>query len=234
LPGPRHDYRARDADIATLRRAIADRRTLALRYRSRGRPTRPRSLDPDALVWPLGARYVVGYCHQRRELRTFLVDRIRAVAITPRTFVPPPTFRLDELFRGAFGIFRGRPERIHLRFAPAVADLATERLWHDSQRLTQKLDGSVELRLHVAPTPDLVSTILAFGRHVRVLAPKSLAQTVAKEWFAAAGESAKALREKGKPARPVLSRVPATLPKSARQRGRGRRRMSGGSEARGR
>ncbi len=228
LPGPHHDYRQRDPEIASLRRAIAERRTVQLRYRSRGRPLALRALDPYALVVHAGALYVVGRCHKRRAARTFLVDRIRAIHVTTRAFTPDPAFRLDRFFQGAFGVFRGRPQRIRLRFAPAVADLAAERIWHESQRLTRKLDGSAELSLQVAETPDLVSTLLAFGRHVRVLAPKSLAESMAREWFAAASESAKALREKGREARPNLSRPSATVSGSrSRGRARGRREERG-------
>lgn len=55
-----------------LRTAIAEKRELMIRYRSRGRAMTIRRIRPIALR----GSYLVAYCHLRREERTFSIDRI--------------------------------------------------------------------------------------------------------------------------------------------------------------
>lgn len=55
-----------------LRTAIAERRDLMIRYRSRGRALTVRRIRPIALR----GGHLVAYCHLRREERTFSIERI--------------------------------------------------------------------------------------------------------------------------------------------------------------
>lgn len=67
--------------IATLRRAIRERRKLALRYVSAGEAPSERT------VWPFGigffdsTRIVLAWCELRRDFRHFRVDRIAALTV---------------------------------------------------------------------------------------------------------------------------------------------------------
>jgi predicted DNA-binding transcriptional regulator YafY len=216
LPGPHHQYAGRDVEIAALRRAIQDKATVRMRYQARG-PSRPRELDPYVLVQHQGALYAVGHCHRRDAVRTFLVDRIRAVQLTKRSFEVARGFDPARYFEGAWGVFRGRPETIRLALSPELARWAGERIWPGQKSFTTHLDGSATLVLRVATTPDLVAEILSLGARARVLAPKHLAQTVAREHFAAAGSATKGLREKGGETRPVLTRPSRSLSTSKRR-----------------
>ncbi len=59
-------------------------------YRS-GDEITERRIDPYGLA-KLGPWYVVAYCHLRRDMRTFRVDRIRWIRPTPERFVRPEGF----------------------------------------------------------------------------------------------------------------------------------------------
>ncbi|MHB8418777.1 MAG: helix-turn-helix transcriptional regulator [Myxococcales bacterium] len=198
LAGPHHDYQRRDAEIAALRRALEKGVTVSMRYQGR-RPGSSRAFDPYVLVHSQGALYAVGWCHRRRAVRTFLVDRIRTVQLTARPFERDPRFDPARHFDGAWGIWRGRPETVRLRFAPAAARWAAERVWPGQKTLTTHLDGSATLTLRLAATPDFVAELLSFGSRVRVLAPKHLAETVAREHFAAAASATRGLRGSSAP-----------------------------------
>ena len=76
-------------------------------------------------------------------MRTFLADRITSVVPTQETFAVDPGFSADRYFEGVFGVFRGKPTEVRLRFDRDAADWATERIWHRSQRVRSLLDGSV-------------------------------------------------------------------------------------------
>jgi predicted DNA-binding transcriptional regulator YafY len=73
-----------------------------------------------------------------------------------------------------------------------MASYIRERVWHESQSLEDRADGSVVLRMSVALGWELRSWIKGFLPHVRVLSPAHLREEVAhdveaaREAFAAA------------------------------------------------
>ena len=114
------------------------------------------------------------------EFRTFLVDRIRKLSVQEDTFE-----RLAELgsdpFSKSMGVYSGPTMKIRLRFAPSVASFIKERIWHDSQQLRDRPDGSVIVTLDVCDDYALRQWILGFGRSVRILAPQALVTWMLKE-----------------------------------------------------
>jgi predicted DNA-binding transcriptional regulator YafY len=65
-----------------------------LRYRSgeSGEEETERELDPYAVVCWARSWYVVGYCHLRRGMRMFRLDRVRGVELRDERFEPPAGF----------------------------------------------------------------------------------------------------------------------------------------------
>ncbi len=49
-----------------------------------------------------------------------------------------------------------------------------ERVWHRSQRLRERRDGSLEMELKTSSRKELMRWILSWVPHVRVLAPRQL------------------------------------------------------------
>ena len=86
----------------------------------------------------------------------------------------PADFSVAEHARGAFGIAGGKPEAVEVAFEAEMASYIRERVWHESQELEERPDGSVVLRLQVHPGFELQSWIKGFLPHARVLKPASL------------------------------------------------------------
>jgi predicted DNA-binding transcriptional regulator YafY len=63
-----------------------------LRYRSWQGEESEREFDPYGIVVNEGYWYTSGYCHLRRDLRTFRVDRITALEPGEQTFERPEDF----------------------------------------------------------------------------------------------------------------------------------------------
>ncbi|MBD2067627.1 WYL domain-containing protein, partial [Leptolyngbya sp. FACHB-671] len=78
----------------TLEDACRMQKTVQMHYYTASRnATSDRKLDPYLLHIYRGTNpYVIGYCHQRREIRWFRVDRIKQLEPLTETFVPDPTF----------------------------------------------------------------------------------------------------------------------------------------------
>jgi predicted DNA-binding transcriptional regulator YafY len=65
-----------------------------------------------------------------------------------------------------------------LVFGKEVAVYVGERVWHPSQRLRQRRDGGLEMRLETSGRKELTRWILSWVPHVRVLAPRQLRERV--------------------------------------------------------
>jgi predicted DNA-binding transcriptional regulator YafY len=96
-------------------------------------------------------------------------------------FQVPSSFNVSEYAKGAFGIAGGRPEAVEIAFEASMAGYIRERVWHESQSLEERPDGSVVLRMSVAPGWELRSWIKGFLPHVKVLAPSSLREAIAAD-----------------------------------------------------
>jgi predicted DNA-binding transcriptional regulator YafY len=181
-PGPHRIYRHHRQTIEQLTRAIAHTRTVQIRYYSASRDTTTRrNVDPYRLWYAAGALYLIGYCHRRRDVRMFAVDRIRSLSITSRPCQMPLGFDLEAYVRDALIAMRGKPVQVEVLFDRPTAAWAKNQIWHSSQQLTPLKGGRLKLTLEVGDTQELLGWILHFGAGVQVLKPESLKERVQKE-----------------------------------------------------
>ena len=85
--------------------------------------------------------------------------------------------------RSAIG--RGRPCGAPEASRPRWHTCSTCARFHHSKRTVVQSDGTVRLTMRVADTPDLLSSILAWGERVRVIEPEALRERVARTLEAA-------------------------------------------------
>lgn len=142
-----------------------------------------RRLDPYLLHIYRGSNpYVIGYCHQRQEIRWFRVDRIRQLTVLPDTFAPDPTFdakdHLEMIFQHEAG---GVPVPVAIWFDPPTAPFIRERRWHATQELQEHTDGSVTLHMLVRGLNDVKRWVLGYGKGAIVKAPPELINLMRQE-----------------------------------------------------
>lgn len=89
---PRGEPSLDDNALLTLTRAAEDSRQVAFRYHSPEQGMMARTIDPYGAVFRHGRWYVIGFCHLRRAMRSFRLDRIDRVVAKPDTFQRPPAF----------------------------------------------------------------------------------------------------------------------------------------------
>lgn len=168
--------------------ALTRRRRLFIAYRSRSRDEMTeREISPQRLVHYRDNWYVDAWCHLRKGLRSFAVERIHDAQPRPRPAINVAERRLDNHFATAYGIFAGRPgETAVLRFSPECARWVADEEWHPRQEGRFEADGSYELRIPYGDPRELVMDILKHGPRVEVLAPVALRQEVAALHDAAA------------------------------------------------
>jgi proteasome accessory factor B len=117
---------------ATLEAATRLRKRVTLTYQAAasGMLTK-RDLDPYALVYREGAWTAVGWCHLRREVRSFRVDRIRSAIQAPKPKSPdferPADFDIKAYsLRSPWTFAVEPPEEVQLALSTEAAEAASE------------------------------------------------------------------------------------------------------------
>jgi len=188
-PDPRKDYSQKQDAIASVIDAILHQRQARIAYFSfNSKKTKTYTLDPYRLVYFRGGLYLYARAHEYGEVRTFAVERIEKIEVLDLNFKSQEAFDASEYVRGAFGIAGGKPEPVELVFEPSQSGYIRERVWHESQQIEEKSDGSTVLKMNVYPSPELKSWIKGFLPHVRVLQPARLRDEIAKD-IARAGKT---------------------------------------------
>ena len=164
----------------TLAKATAGRQQLELSYRKPGQQQAERRLiDPYHLANINGEWFLFAFDHLRRDIRTFVPARIKAIRRTGKTFARSQRFSLEKRLRGSFGVLSGKGEfEVIIRFSPRVADFIREKKWHDSQQLRELRSGWVELRLKLSSLVEVERWVLSWAGDAVVMGPRQLAASV--------------------------------------------------------
>jgi predicted DNA-binding transcriptional regulator YafY len=171
--------------LNTIKDAALNRKTVEMVYFTMGRKKKVRRrVDPYRILFFNGTFYVIGYCHLRKDVRTFALERIKMLTTTDESFSVPEDFRLEDYMGSGFGVIGGRPEKIKIWFSPDIAGYIKEKTWHESQVIDQQQDGSIIFEADIAITEELLSWIMSWGAKAEVLEPKSLQDQIHTEAIA--------------------------------------------------
>ncbi len=179
--------RSAGAHFRTLASATLQRRRLRIAYRSRGRDERSeREVSPQHLVHYRDNWYLDAWCHMRKGLRIFSMDRIETAHELDTPAQEIAQSEMKEHFESSYGIFAGKANKLAvLRFTPERARWVADERWHPEQSGQFLTDGSYELRIPYRDERELAMDILRHGPDVEVLDPKALRESVAARLEAA-------------------------------------------------
>ena len=210
LPGSLREHVARSLDVfqrapldpdfiehvRLLTKAWADRRVVEIEYEGAAYEGRPgevtrRTVQPWLIEPSLQthALYLIGFDEDRQGMRTFKIERIRSVSVSPRSFERPEAAGLEaQLERGWDIIADQPPVEVRLRFSPAVADRVLETRWHPMQQTERQADGSLLWSTTVSGPIEIRLWILEWGDDVEILGPPELRADVAARLRRAAAQ----------------------------------------------
>ena len=179
---PTKDYSQFREIIDRINEAIFNRRHVRITYFVMSRKkTSQRTVAPYKLWFFDGTFYMLGFCHLRKDIRLFAVDRIRKMVLTDTTFETPQDFDIENLLHDSFGAFLGDPVQVAIHFSPKVAGYVNEKIWHESQIVEKQKDGSLIFKAEIAGTEEIKFWILRWGKDAVVLEPDSLRKEIQKE-----------------------------------------------------
>ena len=179
---------------ATLEAATRLRKRVTLTYRTAatGMVSR-RDVDPYALVYREGAWLVVGWCHLRREIRSFRVDRITDCAMAPKPKSPdferPTDFDVKAYATRSPWTFTSEPpEEVQLALSAEAAEIANEDFGPTAVKRLDNAAGTERtlITFDCANPEFATSRVLAAKGAIRVLRGERLRARIAGELAAIA------------------------------------------------
>jgi len=139
-----------------------------------------RTVEPYHLACIQNQWYCFGHDIDRRDMRTFVLARMRNVSGTGQTFTKSKKFSLQNHLKDSLGVFSAKGKHnIRLWFDKFAAQLVRERVWHSSQQIQELTGGEIEFRLTLSSLNEIEPWILSWGSHAQVLGPPELVRRVA-------------------------------------------------------
>lgn len=166
--------------LDALGRALEQRRVLELDYERWDGTFTTRRVAPYGLAFQRGAWRLVGHCRLRDGLRTFHVERIRALRELPGRapqYELPQDFTLAAHLPGeAWELPLGPAHEVTLRIDPPATSAARARF---GAAVRPAPDGGATVQLCVRNVPALVRELLALAPHAELLTPAALRPEIA-------------------------------------------------------
>ena len=160
-----------------------EKRSLSIEYNTPSRSEHTcRTVDPYHMFNYMGSWHLIAYCHTRREIRDFRINRISTAEKLQDTFMIPHSFNFEDHFHSSFGLYKGkRAEEITIRFTQEKSKWIGDQIWHKDQKATVLEDGSLELSFPVADFSEIAREILKHGAGVKVIKPARLREIIRVE-----------------------------------------------------
>lgn len=149
-----------------------------------------RQVDPYHLTYRDAAWYLIGYAHDRAQIRTFSLSRMGGIRLLRDRHFADPGFDPGQHFRDAGIIQNGERCVVQLRFSGPAIERVEERDYQfdfiDPQHTYRRdAEGRLHLEFRHSYLEALVPMLLSFGKDVEVLAPKELRVMLRTELVAA-------------------------------------------------
>lgn len=161
--------------LERLSGAIREHRLIRFTYSSpRGKSSR--TVEPCRLLFRLSAWYLLGFCRERQDFRTFKLARLTGLEILEEGFspreVPPEKLTFQEYFAG-------EGWRLRALFRPEAAWRLTEE--YGEGAYTIQPDGRLLLERKFVSFQNLLEWILSFGAAAEVLEPPELREELRRQ-----------------------------------------------------
>ena len=170
--------------------SLKNRHVLDFEYRPLQKTTwMTRRINPLHAVCQKGNWYVMGFCHDKKDIRVFNFSRMQNVTESKEEFDIPEDFNPDKYFDKEIGIWLSATKKytVELLISAEIGTFALERSWNKNQKIEQREDGSVWVSFETTQLPEVKRWVLGQGKTVKVLGPDELIAQVKEEVAAVLG-----------------------------------------------
>ncbi len=166
-----------------LNRALLEQKQIHLNYIGmvENHETK-RTVDPYLLYDVRGSQYLIGYCHLRKNIRSFRLNRIKTIQVLDNGYKKKTDFDAKQYLNQTFQIeVVHEPTEVEILFYPDAAKYIRERVWHPSQESIEHENGALTLKMTVVSIGEVKRWVLTWGAHARVIKPQELISEVRQE-----------------------------------------------------
>ena len=177
------DYTPHHETIHSLVKAMDEKRICKLSYRNvMARRAKSFFVKPfklfshrDTIYLHAGLARPPGKPYREPDFDPLLaVHRIRMIDITDRSFTIPDDYDFERDFNQTFGIVKEEAFTVEVEFYGWAATYVSERSWSPDQKIVKRRDGSIKLKFTASSELEIVSWVLSFGDHARLIKPADL------------------------------------------------------------
>lgn len=163
------EKRKKGGDWYLICTSFAEKRAVRFLYSDRKGKTSTRLIDPHTLIHYTDHWNVIGFCHDRKALRNFVLDRMTDVTLTDEPFISDTNYSRDELLYG-------RLEKEYTVTVEIAREKAFSFLSTLPGKITERKDLSRVIRLSfLIDNLDYINEwMLGFGLHLHIISPASL------------------------------------------------------------
>jgi len=168
-----------------LYEAVKEEKALMMTYQAFGKTASNFVISPYLLKEYDNRWYLYALNHEKKQLRTYGLERITKLVKTLQSYKSNEGFEPDRYFKDIIGITlepKKKVQKITFKVhGPTINYIRTKPL-----HVTQKESSDGEFQMSLIPNFELESLLLSFGENIEVLAPKALRSKLAKRASAAA------------------------------------------------
>ena len=156
-----------------IEEAIREKVVIEIHYLSlKGEKTK-RVIAPYALTFRKRAWYLIGYCHLRKDIRTFRLGRIQKVKMLSESFEIPADFSIRDYFRSMWGVTRDRLYHFKVKFSDEAAIAVKTSRHHPDEKITERTNGDVIYELIAGGEEEFIRWVLSYGKNAEIITPES-------------------------------------------------------------
>jgi predicted DNA-binding transcriptional regulator YafY len=85
----------------------------------------------------------------------------------------------NDCAKRSFGVFQEKPFDVVWKFSPEVAEDVKEFVFHPSQKIEERRDGSIVVRFRAGGLQEMAWHLFTWGKHVMVIKPTRLRKLLA-------------------------------------------------------
>ena len=160
-----------------IEESVKEKKRIRIHYRSENsKQTKWREIEPRRIYFLQRALYLFAKVVGESEFKAFKISRISEIEPTGISYLEyPDNDNFFERLSNAFIHFMGdKAHEVVLRFRGGAIPFVKETLWHKSQEIEEKSDGSILFKVQVAEPREVFWWALQYGENAEVLEPKWL------------------------------------------------------------
>lgn len=178
---PRQSSASLLGKVEVLELAACEQHAVEIVYRGSGSQGAnvPRVIEPLGVLYHFfhDMWYAVARCRTAQDIRLFRADKIQSIAVTEERFDTPCGFSLDDYLDGQWGVYRGNPVEVRVRFYDefnVISRVRAETAGRKRAALSQVEPGVWEYTDTVLGDTEFRAWLRSFGSSAMVIEPAAM------------------------------------------------------------